>query len=141
MCGHGERAMTGASVLERAGQRRPRGPRRRPGGLGRCHRTRARDRPMTQHDAPETHPVRLGLRENLGQFVLLVAINALVGGMIGQERTVLPLLAEEGLRAHRVHGRAHLHRGLRRGEGGHQLLRRDALGSGRSQAGARRRLV
>lgn len=38
---------------------------------------------------------RLGLRENLGQFLLLVAINALVGGMIGQERTVLPLLAEE----------------------------------------------
>jgi MFS family permease len=39
--------------------------------------------------------VRLGLRENLAQFVLLVAVNALVGGMIGQERTVLPLLAEE----------------------------------------------
>ena len=39
-------------------------------------------------------PPRLGLRENLGQFVLLVAVNALVGGMIGQERTVLPLLAE-----------------------------------------------
>jgi MFS family permease len=40
-------------------------------------------------------PVRLGLRENLGQFLLLVGVNALVGGMIGQERTVLPLLAEE----------------------------------------------
>jgi len=40
-------------------------------------------------------PIRLGLRENLGQFLLLVAVNALVGGMIGQERTVLPLLAEE----------------------------------------------
>jgi MFS family permease len=39
-------------------------------------------------------PVRLGLRENLAQFSLLVAVNALVGGMIGQERTVLPLLAE-----------------------------------------------
>jgi MFS family permease len=37
---------------------------------------------------------RLGLRENLAQFVLLVAVNALVGGMYGQERTVLPLLAE-----------------------------------------------
>src|SRR5206468_6796133 len=34
------------------------------------------------------------LRANLPQFVLLVAINALVGGMIGQERTVLPLLAK-----------------------------------------------
>src|SRR5436190_10214395 len=41
-----------------------------------------------------SRPIRLGLRENLPQFVLLVAINALVGGMIGQERTVLPLLAK-----------------------------------------------
>jgi MFS family permease len=38
--------------------------------------------------------LRLGLRENLAQFSLLVGVNALVGGMIGQERTVLPLLAE-----------------------------------------------
>jgi MFS family permease len=37
--------------------------------------------------------IRLGLRANLGQFALLVAVNALVGGVIGQERTVLPLLA------------------------------------------------
>jgi len=40
-------------------------------------------------------PLRLGLRENFAQFALLVGVNALVGGMIGQERTVLPLLAEE----------------------------------------------
>lgn len=40
-------------------------------------------------------PVRLGLRENIAQFSLLVGVNALVGGMIGQERTVLPLLATE----------------------------------------------
>jgi len=38
--------------------------------------------------------VRLGLRANLAQFSLLVAVNALVGGVLGQERTVLPLLAE-----------------------------------------------
>jgi hypothetical protein len=44
---------------------------------------------------PPSRSIRLGLRENLGQFLLLVAVNALVGGMIGQERTVLPLLAEE----------------------------------------------
>lgn len=42
-----------------------------------------------------SEPIRLGLRENLAQFMLLVGVNALVGGMIGQERTVLPLLAEE----------------------------------------------
>jgi MFS family permease len=41
----------------------------------------------------ETGP-RLGLRANLGQFSLLVAVNALVGGLLGQERTVLPLLAQ-----------------------------------------------
>jgi MFS family permease len=39
--------------------------------------------------------VQLGLRANLGQFALLVAVNALVGGMVGQERTVLPLLATQ----------------------------------------------
>ena len=39
--------------------------------------------------------VALGLRENRGQFVLLVAINAFVGAMVGLERTVLPLLAEQ----------------------------------------------
>ena len=38
---------------------------------------------------------RLGLRANLAQFCLLVAVNALVGGMVGQEQTVLPLLAEQ----------------------------------------------
>jgi MFS family permease len=40
-------------------------------------------------------PVRLGLKENLPQFALLVGVNALVGGLVGQERTVLPLLAEQ----------------------------------------------
>jgi len=40
-------------------------------------------------------PIRLGLRANLAQFSLLIGVNALVGGMIGQERTVLPLLATE----------------------------------------------
>jgi MFS family permease len=40
-------------------------------------------------------PVSLGLRQNLAQFSLLVAVNALVGGMVGQERTVLPLLATD----------------------------------------------
>ena len=37
----------------------------------------------------------LGLRANAAQFALLVAVNALVGGMLGQERTVLPLLATD----------------------------------------------
>lgn len=40
-----------------------------------------------------TEAITLGLRQNLAQFMLLVAVNALVGGTLGQERTVLPLLA------------------------------------------------
>jgi len=36
----------------------------------------------------------LGLRQNWKQFTLLVIINAFVGGMVGIERTVLPVLAE-----------------------------------------------
>lgn len=39
--------------------------------------------------------VRLGLRENLGQFSLLVAVNAFVGAMVGLERSTLPLIGED----------------------------------------------
>ena len=39
--------------------------------------------------------VRLGLRENLPQFSLLVVVNAFVGAMVGLERTILPDLAED----------------------------------------------
>src|SRR3982751_4313671 len=46
---------------------------------------------MSLRDGPR--PVQLGLRANLGQFALLVAVNALVGGRVGQGRTVVPLLA------------------------------------------------
>ncbi len=39
-------------------------------------------------------PVRLGLAANAAQFTLLVVVNALVGGVLGSERTVLTPLAE-----------------------------------------------
>src|SRR5574338_378166 len=39
-------------------------------------------------------PIRLGLRENLGQFSLLVLVNAFVGAMVGLERSILPAIAE-----------------------------------------------
>lgn len=42
-----------------------------------------------------TSSVRLGLKENLGQFILLVIVNGFVGGMIGLERSILPRMAEE----------------------------------------------
>jgi MFS family permease len=38
--------------------------------------------------------VRLGLGPNREQFALLVAVNAFVGGMVGLERSILPLMAE-----------------------------------------------
>jgi MFS family permease len=38
---------------------------------------------------------RLGLTANWRQFSLLVVVNAFVGAMVGMERTVLPLLAEQ----------------------------------------------
>jgi MFS family permease/rhodanese-related sulfurtransferase len=42
-----------------------------------------------------SHTVRLGLRANAPQFALLVGLNALVGAMVGLERTVLPLIGED----------------------------------------------
>lgn len=39
--------------------------------------------------------IRLGLRENLGQFSLLVLVNAFVGAMVGQERSILPAIAQQ----------------------------------------------
>ena len=50
--------------------------------------------------SPSTSPpaasvVRLGLRENLGQFALLVVVNAFVGAMIGLERSIVPAMAEQ----------------------------------------------
>ena len=39
--------------------------------------------------------IRLGLRENAGQFALLVVINAFVGAMAGMERSILPAIADQ----------------------------------------------
>ena len=44
---------------------------------------------------PSSPAVQLGLRENLGQFSLLVLVNAFVGGMVGLERTVVPLVGSQ----------------------------------------------
>jgi len=51
---------------------------------------------VTQHDATgRTALVRLGLRENVVQFSLLAVVNLFVGGMVGLERTVTPLVGAE----------------------------------------------
>ena len=38
--------------------------------------------------------IKLGLKENRIQFILLVIVNAFVGGMVGLERTIFPKFAE-----------------------------------------------
>ena len=48
-----------------------------------------------------TPRVQLGMRANAPQFALLVGLNALVGAMVGLERSVLPLVGRDdfGLRS------------------------------------------
>ena len=50
---------------------------------------------MIKKDLAASATVTLGLRENWPQFALLVVINAFVGGMVGLERTVVPLIGAE----------------------------------------------
>jgi len=44
--------------------------------------------------ATNTSTIRLGLRQNLPQFSLLVIVNAFVGAMVGMERSILPAIGE-----------------------------------------------
>lgn len=60
--------------------RRHRGQQMREGGKGRGA-------------SPAGKEVALGLRANWRQFALLVAVNLFVGGMVGLERSILPVLA------------------------------------------------
>lgn len=39
--------------------------------------------------------IKLGLKENWKLFTILVIVNALVGGMVGLERTIFPMLADQ----------------------------------------------
>lgn len=47
------------------------------------------------HSKQQRPAIRLGLRENLAQFSLLVVVNAFVGAMVGMERSILPAIAEQ----------------------------------------------
>ena len=44
------------------------------------------------HTLPRRGDIRLGIRENWQQFGLLMLLNAFVGGMVGLERTIVPLI-------------------------------------------------
>ncbi len=48
--------------------------------------------------ATSQNGVALGLRQNWRQFALLILINAFVGGMVGIERTVVPLIGAEAFK-------------------------------------------
>ena len=39
--------------------------------------------------------IKLGLKPNINQFLLLIVVNAFVGAMIGLEQTVIPILGKE----------------------------------------------
>src|SRR5919204_106337 len=67
---------------------------------GRTGRDR-RGQPLGPRADARMTAVRLGLRANAGQFALLVALNTLVGAMVGLERSVLPLVGKQdfGLRS------------------------------------------
>ncbi|MFE1314958.1 MFS transporter [Streptomyces sp. NPDC058755] len=47
---------------------------------------------MSDATGAAARPVRLGLRENWLQFTLLVVVNVCVGGLVGLERTTVPLV-------------------------------------------------
>jgi MFS family permease len=52
---------------------------------------------MTMRKKPsdmKPNPIKLGLRPNIGQFLILVVVNAFVGAMIGLEQTVVPLIGK-----------------------------------------------
>ncbi|SDJ10259.1 MFS transporter [Salimicrobium halophilum] len=42
-----------------------------------------------------SHTTKIGVKENLAQFSILVLINLFVGSMVGLERTILPMIGEE----------------------------------------------
>jgi MFS family permease len=50
---------------------------------------------VTSRERRLSPDVRLGLKENWRQFALLVVVNAFVGGMVGLERTVVPLIGPQ----------------------------------------------
>lgn len=51
---------------------------------------------MKQEQPTSPKPsIRLGIRENSAQFILLLLVNGFVGAMVGMERSILPAMAEE----------------------------------------------
>jgi MFS family permease len=54
-----------------------------------------KDENKTNRDTRDISQIKLGLKPNINQFLLLVIVNAFVGAMIGLEQTVIPILGKE----------------------------------------------
>lgn len=102
-CGHGERAMTAAAswnapdapTSRSLTANRTSTPPPTASSSLRLRRTRARDAaPPTTTDA-SGRLSSWGCRENWLQFTLLVIVNICVGGLVGLERTTVPLIGSE----------------------------------------------
>ena len=91
--------------------------------------------------SPRDRRSQLGLRANARQFALLVGLNALVGAMVGLERSVLPLVGEQDFGLTLERGDPRLRRRLRRRQGARPTSPPAAGRAGRAQAPARARLA
>ena len=119
----------------------PGAARRSATALRRSRRRSSRQTAAAPPRMPGVTGVQLGLRANAGQFALLVGLNALVGAMVGLERTVLPLVGEQDFGLDVEDRDPLLHRRVRAHEGAHEPRRRHARRPRRAQAAARRRLA
>jgi MFS family permease len=54
-----------------------------------------KDENKTNRDTRDISQIKLGLKPNINQFLLLIIVNAFVGAMIGLEQTVIPILGKE----------------------------------------------
>ena len=54
-----------------------------------------KDENKTNRDIRDISQIKLGLKPNINQFLLLIIVNAFVGAMIGLEQTVIPILGKQ----------------------------------------------
>jgi MFS family permease len=53
------------------------------------------DNPGGKNNSDDAKTIRLGLRPNINQFLILILVNAFVGAMVGLEQTVVPLIGKD----------------------------------------------
>ena len=143
MCGHGERAMTAASLLERAGRHDVARAARRAPGLG-----------APSHGADAGVPARDGCPDRTGHgpcgsgcaptwpsSACWSRSTRWSAGCSARNARCCRCSPTSEFGLDRLHRGADLHPGVRRGQGGHQLRGRHLVGPLRPQTGAGRRLA